>query len=70
MKPTSVSNYLDTILRTGERVIATNVGLKTSDDLALVSRGKSIKFVLCNVYYVSYSIIKCMADGCPCMLVP
>ena len=70
MKPTSVLNYLDTILRTGERVIATNVGLKTSDDLALVSRGKSIKCVLCNVYYVSYSIIKCLADGCPCMLVP
>ena len=70
MKPTSVLNYLDTILRTGERVIATNVGLKTSDDLALVSRGKSIKCVLCKVYYVSYSIIKCLADGCPCMLVP
>ena len=70
MKPTSVLDYLDTILRTDERVIATNVGLKTSDDLALVSRGKSIKCVLCNVYYVSYTIIKCLADGCPCMLVP
>ena len=70
MKPTSVLDYLDTILRTDERVIATNVGLKTSDDLALVSRGKSFKCVLCNVYYVSYSIIKCLADGCPCMLVP
>ena len=70
MKPTSVLHYLDTILRTDERVIATNVGLETSDDLALVSRGKSIKCVLCNVYYVSYSIIKCLADGCSCILVP
>ena len=57
MKPTSVLDYLDTILRTDERVIATNIGLKTSN-------------VLCNVYYVSYSIIKRLADGCPCMLVP
>ena len=70
MKPTSVLDYLDTILRTDERVIATNIGLKTSNDLALVSRGRSIKCVLCNVYYVSYSIIKRLADGCPCMLVP
>ena len=70
MKPTSVLDYLDTILRTDERVIATNIGLKTSDDLTLVSRVKSIKCILCNVYYVSYSIIKCLADGCPCMLVP
>ena len=71
MKPTSVLDYLDTIiLRTDERVIATNIGLKTSNDLALVSRGRSIKCVVCNVYYVSYSIIKRLADGCPCMLVP
>ena len=70
MKPTSVLDYLDTILRTDERVIATNIGLKTSNDLALVSRGRSIKCVLCNAYYVSYSIIKRLADGCPCMLVP
>ena len=70
MKPTSVLDYLDTILRTDERVIATNIGLKTSNDLALFSRGRSIKCVLCNVYYVSYSIIKRLADGCPCMLVP
>ena len=70
MKPTSVLNYLDTILRTDERVIATNIGLKTSNDLALVSRGRSIKCVLCNVYYVSYSIAKRLADGCSCMLVP
>ena len=70
MKPTSVLNYLDTILSTDERVIATNIGLKTSNDLALVSRGRSIKCVLCNAYYVSYSIIKRLADGCPCMVVP
>ena len=68
MKLTSVLDYLDTILRTDERVIATNIGLKTSNDLALVSRGSEC--VLCNVYYVSYSIIKRLADGCPCMLVP
>ena len=70
MKPTSVLDYLDTILRTDGRVIAKNLGLTTSNDLALVSRGRSIKCVLCNVYYVSYNIIKRLADGCPCMLVP
>ena len=70
MKPTSVLHYLDTILRTGKRVIATNIGLKTSNDLALLSRGRSIKCVLYNVYYVSYSIIKRLADGYFCMLVP
>ena len=63
MKPTSVLHYLDTILRTDERVIAINIGLKTSNDLAHLSRGRSIKCVLCNVYYVSYSIIKLLADG-------
>ena len=68
MKPTSVLNYLDTILRTDERVIATHIVLKTSNDVALVSRGRSIKCVLCN-YDVSYSIIKRLVDGCPCMLV-
>ena len=70
MKPTSVLEYLETILRTDERVIATNIGLKTSNDLAVVSRGSSIKSELCNVNYVSYSIIKRLANGCPCVLVP
>ena len=49
-------HYLDTIMRTDERVIAKNIGLKTSNDLALVSRGRSIKCVLCDLYYVSNSI--------------
>ena len=46
-------HYLDTLMRTDERVIATNIRLKTSNDLALVSRGRSIKCVLCDLYYVS-----------------
>ena len=62
-------HYLDTIMRTDERVIAKNIGLKTSNDLALVSRGRSIKCVLCDLYYVSNSIANRLADGCPCMLV-
>ena len=61
-------HYLDTIIRTDERVIAKNIGLKTSNDLALVSLGRSIKCVLCDLYYVSNSIAKRLADGCPCML--
>ena len=61
--------YLDTIMRTDERVFATNMGLKTSNDRVLVSRGRSIKCVLCDLYYVSNSIAKRLADGCPCMLV-
>ena len=44
---TGLHHYLDTTPRTGERVIAINIGLKTSNDLALVSRGISIKCVLC-----------------------
>ena len=63
MQPTFLLDYLDTILRTDERVIAINIGLKTSNDLAHLSRGRSIKCVLCNVYYVSYSIIMLLADG-------
>ena len=39
---TGLHHYLDTIQRTVVRVIATNFGLKTSNDLALVSRGRSI----------------------------
>jgi hypothetical protein len=62
-------HYLDTIMRTDERVIAKNICLKTSNDLALVSRGRSIKCVLCDLYYVSHSIAKRLDDGCPCMLV-
>ena len=62
-------HYIDTLMRTDERVIATNIRLKTSNDLALVSRGRSIKCVLCDLYYVSHSIAKRLADGCPCMLV-
>ena len=50
---TGLHHYLDTIPRTDERVIAKNIGLKTSNDLALVSRGISIKCVLCDLYYVS-----------------
>ena len=33
-------HYLETILQTDERVIATNIVLKTSNDLALVSVGR------------------------------
>ena len=62
-------HYIDTLMRTDERMIATNIRLKTSNDLALVSRGRSIKCVLCDLYYVSHSIAKRLADGCPCMLV-
>ena len=62
-------HYLDTLMCTDERVIATNIRLKTSNDLALVSRGRPIKCVLCDLYYVSNSIAKRLADGCPCMLV-
>ena len=50
-------------------MIATNIGLKTSNDLAFVSRGRSIKCVLCDLFYASNSIAKRLADGCPCMLV-
>ena len=63
-------HYLDKILSADERVIAKNIGLKTSSDLALVPRGRSIKCVLCDLYDVSYSIAKCLADGCTWMLVP
>ena len=62
-------HYLDTLMRTDERVIATNIGLKTTNDLALVSRGRSNKCVLCDLYYASNSIAKRLADGCPCVLV-
>ena len=68
MKP--VRHYLDTILRADESVIATNIGLKTSYELAFISRGRSIKCELCDLYYVSNHIAKRLADGCPCMLVP
>ena len=68
MKP--VRHYLDTILRADESLIATNIGLKTSNDLALVSRVRSIKCVICDLYYVSNSIAKLLADDCPCILVP
>ena len=64
---TGLRHYLDKILRADERVITTNIGLKTSSDLALVPRGRSIK---CDLYDVSYSIAKCLADGCTWMLVP
>ena len=37
---TCLRHYLDTILRTNERVIATVIGLKTTNDLALVSEGR------------------------------
>ena len=47
MKPISVLDYLHTILRTDECVIATNIGLKTLNDLALASREDQS-----NVYYV------------------
>ena len=63
-------HYLGTILRADESLISTNIGLKTSNDLAFVSRGRSIKCVLCDLYYVSNSIAKRLAEGCPCMLVP
>ena len=63
-------HYLDTILRADESVIPTNNGLKTSNDVAFVSRGRSIKCVLCDLYYVSTSIAKRLVDDCPCMLVP
>ena len=62
-------HYLDTLMRTEQRVIATNIRLNTSNDLALVSRGRSIKCVLCDLYYVSNSMANRLADGCPCMLV-
>ena len=48
-------HYLDTILRTVERVMATNIGFNTSNELALVSRERSMKCVLCDLFYVSYS---------------
>ena len=67
---TGLHHYLDTIPRTDERVIAINNGLKRSNDLALVSRGISIKCVLCDLYYVSYIIAERLAGGCPCILVP
>ena len=63
-------HYLDTILRTDECVIATNIGLKTWNDLALVPQGRSTKRVLCDLYDVSYSIAKRLADGCRCILIP
>ena len=56
-------------MRTDERMVATNIGLKTANDLALVSRGKPIKCVLCDLYNASNDIAKRLADGCPCMLV-
>ena len=62
-------HYLDTLMRTDERVIATNIRLKTSNDIALVSRGRPIKCVLRDLYYVSNSIAKRLADDCHCMLV-
>ena len=62
-------HYLDTIMRTDDRVIATNIGLKTSNDLAYVSRGRSNKCVLYVLYYLSNSVAKRLADDCPCMLV-
>ena len=68
MKP--VRHYLGRILRADERVIATNIGLKTSNDLPFDSRGRSIKCVLCDLYYVGNSIAKRLADDCPCMLFP
>ena len=43
-------HYLDTITRTDERVIAKNICLKTSNDLALVSLRKINQIV----YYVIY----------------
>ena len=72
---TGLHHYLDTIPRTSrnildERVIAINNGLKRSNDLALVSRGISIKCVLCDLYYVSYIIAERLAGGCSCILVP
>ena len=42
---TGLHHYLDTITRTDKRVIAINIGLKRSSDLALVSRRISIKCV-------------------------
>ena len=50
-------------------MIATNIGHIPSNDLALVSRGRPIKCVLCGLHYVSNIIAKRLADGCPCMLV-
>ena len=67
---TGLHHYLDTIPRTDKRVIATNIGLKRSNDLALVSRGISIKCVLCDLCYVSYIIAERLAGGCPSILVP
>ena len=55
--------YLGTILRADESLISTNIGLKTSNDLAFVSRRISIKCV--DLYYVSNSIAKRLADDCP-----
>ena len=51
---TGLHHYLDTI----------------PNDLALVSRGISIKCVLCDLYYVSYIIAERLAGGCPSILVP
>ena len=67
---TGLRHYIDTILRADERVFATNNDLKTSNDLPLVSRRRSIKCVLCDLYYMSISIAKRLADDCSCMLVP
>ena len=63
-------HYLDTILGADESVFATNNGLKTSNDVAFVLRGRSIKCVLCDLCYVSITIAKRLADDYPCILVP
>ena len=44
--------YLHTLLHTHERVIVTNIGLKTSNGLTLVSEGRKIKCAL-----VSFSLL-------------
>ena len=49
---TGLHQYLDIILRTDERVVATIICLKTSTDPALVSRGRSIKCALLDVIYI------------------
>ena len=67
---TGLHHYLDTIPRTDKRMIAINIGLKRSNDRALVYRGISIKCVLCDLYYVNYIIAERLAGGCPCILVP
>ena len=46
---TGLHHYLDTIPRTDKRVIAINIGLKRSNDLALV-----LEEYQSNVYYVIY----------------